>query len=236
MKWFLSVACGFLGLVAAVSAEEATVLGKQLKTGEVEQRRSAAKSLFEMGSEARPALPDLTAALKDKDLFVRRFSAQALGEIGPDAKSSVPALKSSLSDSKKEVVQAAATALGKIGADGITVLTSVVKDGKQDKDVRKSAIMALGETGANARDAVPALLNVLQNKADGSKNGKKNPAPPGAADLRVEAAVALGDIGPDAKDAVSALQDLAGAKGKSPLKTAAQDALKKITGKGGKKK
>ena len=235
MKRLFSVACLLLGAVSIASAAEVSDLTRQLKSPDPDQRRAAAKSLFEMGDEAKDALPDLVQALKDKDLFVRRFAAQSLGEIGGDARTAIPALKASLSDSKKEVVEAAATALGKIGPDGISTLTDVVKDRKQDVEVRRQAIIGLGTAGANAKDAVPVLVDLLKDTTAGpaGKNKKKDADAP---NLRVDAAEALGDIGPDAKDAAPVLEDLAGAKGKSPLKTAANDALKKITGQAVKKK
>jgi HEAT repeat protein len=236
MRRFLSVASVLLGVAALAPAAEVADLAQQLKSPEVEVRRTAAKSLFEMGTEAKEAVPNLVQALKDRDLFVRRFSAQALGEVGPDARDAVPALKGSLGDPKKEVVEAAATALGKLGSEGITALTDVVQNKKQDVEVRRSAVAALGLAGGNAKDAVPVLIDVLKGSSQGpAGKGKKkgNDAP----NLRVDAATALGDIGPDAKDAAPVLEDLASAKGKSPLKMAANDALKKITGKGtGKKK
>jgi HEAT repeat protein len=237
MTRFISVACVLLGVAALAPGAEVADLAKQLKSPEVDQRRQAARGLFEMGTEAKEALPDLVQALKDQDLFVRRFSAQALGEIGPDgARDAVPALKARLTDPKKEVVEAAATALGKLGPDGITALTDLVKDTKKDVQVRRAAIASLGLAGANARDAVPVLVNVLKDNNQGSAGKAKKKGDDGP-NLRVDAATALGDIGSDAKDAVPALEDLASAKGKSPLKMAANDALKKITGKGvGKKK
>jgi HEAT repeat protein len=236
MNRFISVAWALLGVAALAPAADVADLAKQLKSSEVDQRRQAARGLFEMGAEAKEALPVLVSALKDQDLFVRRFSAQALGEIGPDAaREAVPALKSRLTDPKKEVVEAAATALGKLGSEGITALTDTVKDKKKDVEIRRAGITGLGLAGANAKDAVPVLIEVLKDTSAGpAGKGKKQPAD--TPNLRVEAATALGDIGPDAKDAVPTLEDLAGGKGKSALKTAAGDALKKITGKGAAKK
>jgi HEAT repeat protein len=234
MKRVLSLVCVALCVVLPARAAEVPVLAERLRSPQADVRRGAAKELYDLVPEAKPAVLDLARALKDSDLFVRRFAAQALGEIGPDARQAVPALKNALSDSKKEVVEAAATALGKLGAGGIYTLTDLVKDKKQDVDLRKAAIAALGTAGSAAKDAVPVLVDVLNDGTWKKPNKKKKD--PGGTDLRVEAAVALGDIGPDAKDAVPTLQDLAGAKGKSPLKNAAKDALKSITGQDFKKK
>ncbi len=50
-------------------------------------RRKAIEALGAMKADARSAVPDLTKALKDKD--VRIEAADALGEIGPDASSAL---------------------------------------------------------------------------------------------------------------------------------------------------
>ena len=63
----------------------------------------------------------------------------------------------------------------------------VVKDGKRDVEIRSKAIAAIGNIGADAKSAVPALIDALKDK-----------------DMRTDAAVALGGIGPDAKAAVDA--------------------------------
>lgn len=237
MKRLLGVVCVLLGVVAAAPAAEAVALARQLKSPDADQRRAAAKALCDMGPEARPAVPALIQALKDKDLFVRRFSAQAIGEVGPDAKEAVPALKASLGGSRKEVVEAAANALGKLGPGGIRTLTDVVKNPRQELDVRRAAVAALGNAGANAKAAIPVLIDVLKGGTGDPKPGKnKKRTGPADPNLRVEAALALGDIGPDAADAVPALQEQASVKGKSPLKAAANEALTKITGKAAKRK
>ena len=82
-----------------------------------------------------------------------------------------------------------------------------------DSDVRSIAAVTLGEIGSEAKDAVPALIQLLQDQdAEGF--------------VRANAALALREIGPEAKDAVPALiqalqdqdkyvrRDAAGALGK----------------------
>ena len=51
-----------------------------------------------MGGDAKPALPVLTATLKETDPAVLRGAITALVGIGPDAKKSVPALVDALGD------------------------------------------------------------------------------------------------------------------------------------------
>lgn len=233
MKRFL----GLVGIVLwATTARGADVgdLVKQLKEGDSDTRRAAAKALGEAGSESKSAVPALVAALKDKDLFVRRFSAQALGAIGPDAREAVPALKTMLSDPKKEVQSAAAKALGKLGPSGIEALIDIIKDESKDKDIRRKAIDSIGGLGAEARSAVPVLTAVVKEppeikvKVKGKTQTKKKMVPE---DLRVDAAEALGALATaDDKDTIETLKELTDKQAKTPrnLKQAASNALRKI--------
>ncbi len=58
---------------------------------EAAPRRKAIEALGLMKADARPAVPALTKALKDKDLRIE--AAEALGEIGPDASSALKDLE-----------------------------------------------------------------------------------------------------------------------------------------------
>jgi HEAT repeat protein len=79
-------------------------------------RYYAAQALGQFGPEARPAVPDLTAALKDDSKMVRMGAAYALGEIkSPDA---VPTLQEATKDPEKEVRDAAAFALKQLQQKG----------------------------------------------------------------------------------------------------------------------
>ncbi len=60
------------------------------------ERREAAWVLKELGPVAAPAVPELTAALRDENDAVASYAAMALGEIGPQARGAVPALLEAL--------------------------------------------------------------------------------------------------------------------------------------------
>jgi HEAT repeat protein len=212
-------------------------LVKKLRSPDSDVRRAAARELADAGAEAKPAVGALAAALKDRDLFVRRFAAQALGAIGPDARPAVPALRAALGDRRGEVQEAAAVALGKVGGpDGVSALAAAVRDPNRDAGVRRKSAEALGSMGKEARAAVPALTAVLKGAGPRKGKGKKKMAPDD--DVRVDAARALGEVATaEDESAVEALRAVATAKGGNrELKRAAADALRKLTGKGPRKK
>src|SRR5206468_13062393 len=80
-------------------------------------RTSAAWMLCQLKQKAKPALPDLIAALKDANFnsHIRELAARTLYAFGPDAEPAGPALTQALSDPGETVVECAAGALGAIG-------------------------------------------------------------------------------------------------------------------------
>jgi HEAT repeat protein len=199
--------------------------------GDAEARRAAAKALAEAGGDAKVAAPALVQALKDKDMFVRRFSAQALGEIGADPLVALPGLKAALDDPRKEVQEAAATALGKMGRGAVGALMNVIKDANRETEVRRKAVEALGALGAEARSAVPTLIDGLKMAAP-AKDNKNKKKGPNLNDIRAEVALALGSIAAaDDKGAIEALQALTDRKQRDRnLQKAAREALQKLQG------
>ncbi|MFO0878632.1 MAG: HEAT repeat domain-containing protein [Gemmataceae bacterium] len=220
-----------LAICAVASAEGAEVrdLTAKLKSPDSDVRRSAAKELGDLGTEAKDAVPELTRALKDRDLFVRRFVAEALGKIGPDARSAIPGLTMAMNDERKEVQIAAVESLGKIGPESIPALTIAIKDLNKDALVRKKATQALATMGPRARGAVPVLTDILSGKIQSPKANKKNKNF-NDDDFRVDVAVALGALArPEDKSAISALKSVSEGKQRNKaLKKAASQSLRQI--------
>ena len=210
---------GFLFAGLAYAADTDALIQK-LRSSNVEERREAARSLAEMGPEAKAAARALTMSLADKDRFVRRFSAQALGAIGTAASAQgVDPLGKLLANTgeSKEVQEAAATALGKMGSKAVDPLVAALKNKKLDNSVRQKAAESLGNLNEAAVPAVPALIKALEDPA-----------------VRAAAVGAIGQIGPSARSAEKELREILEDKGlrrDKALRASVQNSLKKIGGK-----
>jgi HEAT repeat protein len=102
------------------------------------------------------------------------------------------------------------------GANG--GIASLVSDlGSDDWSVRLSAAKAIGGMGSSGAPAVPALIEVLEDKSESIGRGT----------VAVAVAEALGRIGPEAADAVPVL-GLALSDGSAAVRRAAADALGRI--------
>ena len=140
-------------------------------------------------SDLTQKMERLIGELQDEDSSVRVRAAGSLVQIGKDA---VPALIQALQDQNAEgfARMHAAEALWQIGTpEGIKATVPVVIQALQDldADVRRHALIALGNIGERAKDAVPILVLTLQDQDKVVRHG---------------AAWALGRMG---KDAVPAL-------------------------------
>jgi Protein of unknown function (DUF2961)/HEAT repeats len=133
-------------------------------------RSAAAGSLAQIGPAAAPAVPALAKALSDADPQVRDLAAIALREMGPKAAPAVPELIRALGDSVDFVRAPAADALGAIRADAHGVVPALaerllMKD--EEGFVLTSIAYALGDIGPAAKDALPALRQVLAKRRVG---------------------------------------------------------------------
>jgi len=116
------------------AAESIQDLKTAVESGDVEEKKNAARKLADLGPKAAPAVGALAAALGDgdEDGVVRIWSAIAITRIGPPAKKAVPVL--------------------------ITMLR------EEDAEIRKNTVAALSAIGRNATEAVPAILTELENR------------------------------------------------------------------------
>src|SRR5262249_51191760 len=103
-------------------------------------------ALANIGEYAVRALPDLTAALGDRDADVRRLAALALGRMGKLAKSAVPELIKALAASEPEEVRKfAAEARSNIDPDDPDAVKALIQLMAEDPSwrVRHRVVWAL---------------------------------------------------------------------------------------------
>jgi len=192
------------------------------------------------GPDLQVKVQALIGALRDADATSRRRAAQALGECGPAAREAVGPLITALNDSDFWVSETASVALRKItgapspeagrrrrAAEERSSTPPAVEKlllAFRDPASRWMAVVALGQMGPTAKDAVPALVEALEDqelavrwdaaKALGRMGAAAARAVPALAAVlheqddaivRQRAVVALGEIGPAARTAVPAL-------------------------------
>jgi HEAT repeat protein len=157
----------------------------------------AARALF----TAAPKMADVSssiAALKF-DTKARSAAAWEICGLGPSAAQAAPALIEALASEDKHARNFAVVALAMVGPtpEAVPALVKVMKDvGSLEppqmnyRYPRASAAIALGLMGADAKQAVPALVDML--KGEDASSWEYH---------RAAAAFALGEIGPDAKEA-----------------------------------
>ncbi len=127
-------------------------------------REYAATTLSEIGPPAKAAVPALKEALEDKAWYVRKAAAEALGNMGPAAREAVPALEKALKDELENVRVAAGAALAKLGLPQRAVPVLIAEMEDESGSCRSYAAWTLGEIGAAAKPAVPALKEALEDK------------------------------------------------------------------------
>ncbi len=175
-----------LGEIHADPQQDLPALEKLLKDDTASVRAHATGAIGQYAATAQPAVPALIAALADRDEHVRLAAARALGSIGPGAAAAVPALAKALDDPLGSVTLEAADALGHIGAASLPAIIARL----QDQNMQPIMIMVIGQLGPEAKDAVPALIKLLDSSDD---------------PIRREVMLALGSIGPGANAAVDKL-------------------------------
>lgn len=152
-------------------------------------RATSLSILAQLGEKAKPAVPAVKKALKDKAFNVRLQAVLAAGAIGPLAKDTVPEMIEIMRDDDTGFLEAQATiTLSKIGAGAVPPLVKALGD--KSPKVRRASAFALGLLGPKAYEAVPDLTKALKDN---------EPL------VRSLAAEALGKIGSEAESALPEL-------------------------------
>jgi HEAT repeat protein len=125
------------------------------RNGEI--RIGAVRTLATIGPAAQAAGPALLALLDADDGPLRATAAWALGKI--HWLKAVPRLLSAIESSDRKLRDSAKSALSRMGAAAVPGL--IDKLGHDDEGVRLRVVDALGAIGPAARDALPALREVM---------------------------------------------------------------------------
>lgn len=189
---------------------------------------NTAHSIEKLGDRARATVPDLIPLLSHKEREIRIAAARGICTMGPAA---IPAIKTiaNLLNSKdpRERFQIADAfeKLGPNAKDALPILVQRLRAKDLDQIKPQPVLTVIGNLGPAAAPAVPALLDLLDQKRSIFRNqvidvlGEIGPAAKPAAPrlislledpnryTRSSAAGALGKIGPEAKVAVPALQN-----------------------------
>ncbi len=152
---------------------------KLLESQDLATRLGAARSLGEMGADARAAVPALIQRLADRDAFVPTAAADSLGAIGPEAAEAIPAMAKTFERSSGFDRGIIGPAIARIGPKAVPKLVELTRT--SDDFARWEATRALRLIGAGAVQAEARLLELLSDPN---------------ASTRVEAALALWKIRP----------------------------------------
>jgi hypothetical protein len=134
-------------------------------------REASAAALAQVGQyTSTDALAALSKALTDTDPEVRDLAAVALRSMGPKAARAIPQLVQALNDPVDYVRVLAAEALGAMGASASAAVAPLATKllTKDQVFVSSAVASALGDIGPAAKDALPALNQVLAQRRVGS--------------------------------------------------------------------
>ncbi len=166
---------------------------EELRSPDDDARLRASMMIEMLGARAKAAVPALVQALGDPLPTVRRSALHTLRQIGPDADSAVPSILPLLNDPVPQTRQLAASVLCSIGPAAKPAIPQLVEmlNDKNDRTTAMWALQGIGEPaipsfiklldsndddlclraasslrhlGAKAKQAVPRLVAILNDK------------------------------------------------------------------------
>ena len=143
---------------------DASMLAKQLETGEVDARKAAAEQLCQLGEESRVAAAALVIACADDDASVSEWAVGALEQMGPPPPEMIGELAKLAVHSNELVAYWATTLLGRLGPDAAPAEASLtaVLESSPHVVVQQRAAWALGRIGADSAQSHAALAHATQ--------------------------------------------------------------------------
>jgi HEAT repeat protein len=145
----------------------------------VEFRREAHFLLAQIGPAAKEAVPYLIGGLDAQNEEVRSSAAYALGKIGPDAREALPRLRQMIEGDSNEKLRRLAvwTVLRlspgnpRLQARALPILIGALQHEREL--VRVEAALTLGDLGAIAKPALPALKERFSDSSAAVQNAAK---------------------------------------------------------------
>ena len=144
--------------------EVVLALRRALKDESELVRKSAVVALGRLEEQSAPAVPDLIEMIESGTPEMQLVIIRTLSRIGGEAASAVPVLKN-LAQEASVAALSARFALFRITGESqrhVRVLANVVRR-SSSVDLRAGAAQILGEFGAAAEEAVPALVEALKH-------------------------------------------------------------------------
>ena len=150
-----------LGSMTRATEEVVPVLLGSVDDESTEVRLAVIRALGAMDDAAGKVGPVLLDLVHDDDPAVRIAAIRALGNLEAFSDESVPVLSELLQAEDAEVQKASRNALITLGVDYVSVLAGRLED--PDPEVRELAAETLGLAGRKAMDAVPLLIDALDD-------------------------------------------------------------------------
>jgi len=140
------------------------IITESLKAEDPRSRHAAARTLGELGSQARSAIPALLVALGDADPSVRFQVSASLKKIGPRADAALAlamALRTGDPDSRARIAEV----LGRMGPEASATVPDLVQALEDpSENVRRAAGTALRRIGSEPPGLAPSLIKGLRDE------------------------------------------------------------------------
>lgn len=160
----VAVAVG--GQIVEVSvAVDVIRLVAELKSDDVEARRSAAEKITQHGGDLRAVSIELIEACTDTDEEVREWVVAALEELDTPSENDLSDLAELLSDDSDDIGYWAATLIGRLRKAALPAVPALITTLGEAKGLatQQRAAWALGKIGRKADAALPALKKATQS-------------------------------------------------------------------------
>ncbi|MEO7299996.1 MAG: HEAT repeat domain-containing protein [Verrucomicrobiota bacterium] len=134
---------------------------KAIQSNDSTIRHQGMSALCAVGSNAAPAIPQLTFLLQDGRPQTARFAAVVLGCIGSEA---TPALLKGFTNGNPELQSITLDALAKNGAESSVAIPYLIAAlDHSATNLNERIISALGQIGSKPDKVVPLLINYLEH-------------------------------------------------------------------------